>query len=567
MPRSHERSIVMNPNSSGSLEPHHSHDSGSGQFSAASKDATTRIRGHFANFERYVNRALAYHARGELAPAAAYAAIAAHVAAQSHGGTFWSPRLERLLTSIGAQIETASGNDARPWSRGPFKRVLQVCTQVAPIGGHTKMLCQWIKVDNGRTHSLVLTQHRGPVPAYVKETIAQSGGSFTQLNHRMGGQLDWARRLRSIACQHDLVVLHIHCEDVVPVMAFAETAQCPPVLFLNHADHLFWLGSGIAHLVINLRDAAQDLARSRRGIEACRNILMPTLVEPTVRTQSRAEAKRALDMDPDSVLLLSVARGPKYRTMNGVTFADLHVPVLRDHPNATLLVVGAGEPPDWRAARAAVGGRIISLPEQPACKRFFEAADIYVDSYPFVSSTSMMEAAGYGLPMVTIFKAPEESRIYGINHVALVGTALQAASDSEYSATLARLITDQPYRERTGMVAREAVANAHTPPGWGESLEAVYARAAELPPLDNATMLANAGTEKPYFGEPDCRHGEIFEGNYPSVNFVKSYMGMLPPRHHFEHWNKLRRAGLFNGPFEAATYLLPEWLKRAVKDR
>ncbi|MFN3875643.1 MAG: aldehyde dehydrogenase family protein, partial [Flavobacteriales bacterium] len=42
--------------------------------------------------------------------------------------------------------------------------------------------------------------------------------------------------------------------------------------------------------------------------------------------------------------------------------------------------------------------------------------DIYVDSYPFVSSTSMMEAAGLGVPLVSRFYGPREARIFAINH-------------------------------------------------------------------------------------------------------------------------------------------------------
>src|SRR5690606_28798922 len=155
-------------------------------------------------------------------------------------------------------------------------------------------------------------------------------------------------------------------------------------------------------------------------------------------------------------------------------------------------------------------------------KVYFEAADIYVDSYPFVSSTSLMEAAGYGAPSVTIFTYPQETRIFGINHVALVGNTLQASSFEEYQTMLSQLIGDSAMRERLGEQARAAVAKEHNTPGWLRWLEAVYARAAELPPLDNRTMLE--GAEAPQFGEPDWRHEDIFGGNWPIEQFLKSYM-------------------------------------------
>lgn len=529
----------------------------------AMNSSDARIAANFAEFEHYLRRAEGYLAKGELATATAHCAIAAHVATQNHCGIFWSPRVEKVLNAVGRAMQPEAPVRPRATS---FKRILQVCTQVSAVGGHTKMLCKWVEADPEREHTLVLTQHRGPTPDFVHEVFEKSGGrKVEQLNHRPGGQLEWAKRLREIAADFDLVILHTHCEDVLPLLAFADTEKHPPVVVLNHADHIFWLGASVAHLNINLRDAAQDIAINRRGIAPERNILMPTLAESIVRTRSREEAKRELGIDPNTVLMVSAARRAKYRTMHGITFADIHAPVLEAHPETTLLIVGAGEPEDWEPAKARFGDRLRSLPEQPNPKIFFEAADIYVDSYPFVSSTSLMEAAGYGLPLVTIFTYPQEARIFGINHVALVGNTLQAASFDEYQAMLKDLIANPAKREELGTRARDAVAREHNMPGWKRWLDAVYARALELPTPDNRPMLE--AIERPSFGEPDCRHQDIFGGSWPTVRVLMSYMTMMPPRQHMAHWFEARRAGGFKSSAEAASYLVPEWLKRYLKDR
>ena len=521
-----------------------------------------RIAQNFAEFEHYLARAQGYFAKGELAASAAHCAIASHIAVQNHCGVFWSPRAEKLLKQIGQRIGDRNPVRARPTQ---VKRILQVGTQMAAVGGLTKMLCQWVAADKDREHSLVLTQQRGPVPEFVHQSF---GGRIEHLNHRPGAFIEWAKRLREIAKDYDLVILHTHCEDVVPLIAFAEPDRYPPVLILNHADHLFWFGPSICHLSINLRDAAQDLAIARRGIDPARNILMPTLSESVVRTRSREEAKRELGLDPDGVLMVSIARKLKYRTMNGTTFADIHAPVLEKNPNTTLLVVGAGDAPeDWQPVRDKVGAdRLRSTPELPNPKIYFEAADIYVDSFPFVSSTSLMEAAGYGAPSVTIFTYPDETRIFGINHVALVGNTLQARSFEDYQDILNGLIADPARCEQIGARSLTAVAREHNTPGWLRWLEAVYARALELPLLDNRAMLE--AVEQPSFGEPDWRHEDIFGGNWPVAQVVKSYMGVLPLHQRVAHWAELRSKGVFPNMKSALAHIvLPEWLKRRTKDR
>lgn len=525
----------------------------------ADTDGDERIARNFARYERHLERARGFLARREHAAAAAHCAVASHIAVQNHAGIFWSPRLEKILNEIGRALVPDGSPPPRP--REP-RRILQVMTQAEPVGGLTKMLCQWVQADRDRRHTLVFTQHRGPVPGIVQDAF---GSRVHHLNHRPGGLLTWAAHLRRLALGHDLVVLHTHCEDVVPLIAFARPEMQAPVLVLNHADHLLWLGPGVCHLCINLRDAAQELAVTRRGIAPERNILMPTLAEAVRRTRSRDEAKRELGIEPDTILMVSVARRPKYKTLNGVTFADIHAPVLEKHPRTMLYVVGVGDPEDWDPVRARLPGRIRTTPQTPDPRVYFEAADIYVDSYPFVSSTSMMEAAGYGAPGVTIFTYPEEARIFGINHVALVGNVMQAASLDEYRDMLDRLIRDPALRERVAAKASASVAREHNMPGWSRWLEAVYARAMERPILDNRAMLEEV--EVPSFGEPDWRHEDIFGSHLPEVQFVKGYMGMLPLRQHLAHWDEVRRQGGYDGPFNAGSHLAPEWLKRVIKDR
>lgn len=522
-----------------------------------------RLSANFAIFDQYVSRAEAYFAEGDYATAAAYCSISAHIPVQNHCGIFWSPRVEKVLTGIARATETPGAAHPRPKQ---IKRILNVMTQAAPVGGLTRLLCQWVMADSTRQHAMVLTQHRGPTPQFVYDTFEASGGWVRHLNRSPGGQIEWAQRLRRMSQDFDLVIVHTHCEDVVPLLAFGaiESGKYPHVVVMNHADHLFWLGPSIAHLTIDLRDAALELAVTRRGVAPERNILVPTVSETIKRKRSRAEAKAALGIAPDTVLMVSVARQLKYFTREGDNYAAIHAPILEKYPNVSLIVVGGDEQPDWAPYFAQFGDRLQSLAPTPDPRPYYEAADIYVDSYPFVSSTSMMEASGYGAPAVSIFTHPDEVRITAINHFALVEATWQARSFTEYRGMLEKLITDSKLREDMGQNASRAVAAAHNPPGWNAYMEAVYARVSELPPLDNRAMLASR--DEPSFGELDVRHEDLFGGNWPIEQYVKSYIGVMPFGRRLAHWRELKRKNMFRSPRRAPAFLLPEWVKRAVRD-
>lgn len=518
-------------------------------------------RAAFAQYEKYVKRAQSALGARKLETAATFASIAAHLALRPHAGFFFSKRLEALLVEIGER--TTAPSPYRRTPTAPIRRVLHVCTEIAPVGGLYNMVRHWIDADAERTHSLALTRQHGPVVAELLASVTKSGGRVHQLNRRIGGEIAWAQQLRRIACNHDAVVLHTYSQDVIPLLAFQNAAERPPVLLLNHGDHLFWLGATVADAVINLRDAALDLSIARRAIEPRRNIVTPTIIAPKPRTHSRAEAKRLLGIAPDAVFLFSAARGMKYRSVDGVSFADTHVEVLKAYPNAHLWVLGAGDPPDWRSACAAVDGRIKPLPESPDTALMFEAADIYVDSFPFVSSTSMMEAARLGTPLVTRFYGPKEARIFAINHPGIDRATLHASSEAEYQANLAKLIGHAVLRESMGQTAQEDVLRLHTPPSWMNYLEPAYALAQALPPLDAHALLASQPQETFSHGEPDRRLYEVFGVDH-SWALLAAYAPLLPLADRVAFVAELKRDGVV-GARAAARALVPEWLARTIR--
>ncbi|WP_409560536.1 glycosyl transferase family 1 [Hyphomicrobium sp. MC8b] len=528
------------------------------------------ILASFSEYDAHVRFAEKLYGEGRFAAAALESAVAASVAAHRHCGIFASPRIEGVLTSIGRSIGDGKKDAEIAPRPNRIKSVLHVATQLAPVGGLTRMISRWVNADKSRTNSLVLTQHRGPIPDHTNEAFHSSGGQIFKLNHSPGGKLEWALALRNLARKFDAVVLHFHCEDVVPIIAFANPETMPPVILLNHADHIFWLGPSISQVVVSLREAAADIAIGRRGVEPRRSIVMPTIVDPTVREKSRQDAKKILGIDSDCVLILSVARGVKYRTIGGVTFADRHAKVLAENPKAKLLVIGVGNPDDWEPVKQVYPGRLETLPEIELPRAYFEAADVYVDSYPFVSSTSMMEAAGYGLPLLTIFDAPKEARIFAINHVGLDGTAVVATTQSDYEEKLTRLIQDEPYRRKVAEASHDAVESQHTPPGWLAFLEAVYQRAIDLPLPDPQTFIRRDDLETPQLGEPDRRHHDIVGSTFSTANITKGFMGMLPLRERYTLWRRLQRQGHYGSNLSLKSFIplvAPEWMKRCVLDR
>ncbi|MBD2501517.1 glycosyltransferase [Anabaena azotica] len=511
---------------------------------------------NFEVFQNLVARAENLVQRRKYDEAAVYAGIAAWFACAQPCGLFVSSQLEQVLLTIGQKAIRSSYQTQNLSPSQKPRKILHVCTSVVSIGGLPKMLCRWIQQDKESHHSVALTnQDFNKIPQILKDSVNESEGKIYILNRLANGIVDRAKKLREIATKADLVILHIHNQDVIPIIAFANKEQSPPVLFVDHADHLFWLGAGISDVVVNLRESGMRLSQQRRGIEAKRNVLLPTIVEPTYRKFSRSQAKQQLGIEDNSIVLLSIARAIKYsKTVNGINFADVHLPILQKYKNAYLLVVGANNQEDWATAINQTQGRIKAIAETENTAIYYQAADIYVDSFPFVSITSLLEAGSYGVPLVTRYPySSEASEILGADMPGLTGNLIRVGNIEEYTACLTQLIENEEYRLSLGEATKNKIAQTHWPANWQLALENLYAQATIIPRLSERSPLK----DQMFLGEPDLFLPQVHGWKFDLDLAIQPYLTSMPFTQRLYHWWQLAKKYGFNNRL---SLLLPSWL-------
>ena len=403
---------------------------------------------------------------------------AAWFAGTYHTGRFADGGIENIALGLGADLDArwppaCDGPPYRTARAEPAsgRRILHVATQVLGIGGHTRTIKNWIKSDPGSCHSLlIIRQGRTKVPSWLLETVKRNGGSLVVLptGAPLSAQARWLREFaRSSA---DLVVLHHYREDVVPIVAFAAGGG-PPVAVLNHADHLFWLGSTVADAVINQREVGRDLSERRRFTK--RNVVLPIPLEEPPGRPPRTEARRLLGIPDDQVVLLSVGTPLKYIPSDGKNFFETASKILNRNPTAHLYLLGV-------ARRSAVAGYLSTEPherlhflgriEDPSTYQM--AADVYMEGFPFGSQTALLEACLAGVPPVPAF-APGCS-LLATSDEAISDLAVTPATEHDYIERVEFLVRHPADREAIGAEFRRRVLEYHTGDGWAEALESVY---------------------------------------------------------------------------------------------
>jgi glycosyltransferase involved in cell wall biosynthesis len=511
---------------------------------------------NFAMFNSLLTEAKNLVQQGQYDAAAVYGQIAANYAQLNHCGFFTNPELENLLLIIGKTAIQANHSQKKKLVSTKPTKILHVSTNISSIGGISRLMGRWIKQDQERSHSVALTRQVAEnIPQNLKDAVSESQGQIYLLNEQIGGIITRAKRLREYAADADLVVLHTWEHDVVPTIAFAEREQSPPIIYVNNGDHWFWVGASICDILVNLRESGQVLSRQRRGIESQRNLVLPTILEPISRKLSRLEAKQQLGLDPNSILLLSIARSVKYKTVGEVNFAEAHLSLLKKYPNAILIVIGAGDSEeDWSEAIALTQGRIRVLGETKDTATFYQAADIYVDSFPFVSITSLLEAGSYGVPLVSRYPYDSDNcGVLGSDMPGLADNLIRVRDIEEYTQVLAELFEDETFRLSLGETTRSKIAANHWGENWQQILESVYHQAVTV---TRQTIIPDGVTEMS-LGEPD-----VF---LPSVNHTEIYtvihwhLSLMPLRQRLILWLSLvKQYGYQQNPLNS---LLPQKLR------
>jgi hypothetical protein len=442
-----------------------------------------RLRRDFDTFQAVVGIGEEFLGASRLRSAAACAEIAAACAWRNHSGLFASPRLERLVSELGRRMVPACPGWREESGHASPRHVLHVMSKARQMGGDSRFACRWMQADGGRRHSVAITsQLDEAVPDSFLESSSRTGGQVHRLDADTRDPIVRARRLRALAAEADFVALHIYPDDIVPLLAFAHKRGLPPVAFVHHSDHTFWVGVDISDLVVQLRQCSVPLSVRRRDIAPERFATLPIPLPPIDRTQSRAAARAELDLRDDQVVLLSVGTEFKYAPAGGPGFLDVLRPLLDKHDDAVLLVVGPRQKGEWSAAYERTGGRIRALGKRYDTATLFQAADVYLDSFPFTSPTAALEAGSYGLPLVAYCPHTGDAQVLSPGAPGLDDSICACRDLEGYAASISELICDPGLRRQLGERARRAIDHHHRGPAWLDRLGDVYRIASAIAP-------------------------------------------------------------------------------------
>lgn len=386
-------------------------------------------------------------------------------------GYYYSAGLENFLDKIADQ------NLQKPTDR-PFinqaapKNIYHVFTEAYAIGGHTRLATNWIRIDAANRHYVILVNQKVELPVILQDLVANDKVcGLVQLDNKLPA-LEAAQQLRNSLQQADLVINHTHPNDVIFYLAISDPGG-RPVLHMNHADHISWLGNHVDDLLATYRENTIQKEKRNRGIDNVQ--FLPILLKENPSAISRMEARNRLNISSEQIMLLTIAGGHKFTPCFQWNYFSDMITMLNKYPNAILYIIGISN--DTVFAKKYVHPRIIYCGYLDHTALHESAADVYVESYPFPSFTSFLQASLKGIACQLNYAPVNLSRLFNDNEA-----FTYPANWNDWDSGLSKLITDAAYRKemaekQSGYVYRHYCDENN----WRSKLGNIYKETTPLP--------------------------------------------------------------------------------------
>ena len=430
-------------------------------------------------FEKAVSRAQRALKNEKLNSVIAWAQIGADFAWSRHPGFYTSLPLESLLIEVAHKLDkqpvnlTIDSQTLNKHKNAGKTHFLHVMTEAYKFGGHSLVVAGWIRnTSDTAVHSIVTTAQHSPLPDTLTSSVVATEGWCQSLAALSPNLLDRALLLRQF-CRSwaDVVVLHVHPFDALPIVALG-TEEGPPVILFNHADNAFWLGVSIADIVLDLHKLGQSLTLNRRGVKNSKILPIP-LVKPN-HTPSYESARKKLGIKNDTTVLLTIGSEFKYAPFAGYDFVSTIVKILKKYPSAMLLAIGPRHEGRWAQASSLVDDRIkaMAVIDWTDLHTFYACADIYVESFPMGSLTALLEAGARGVPVIGLH-LKEVPHFSGADDVAFENLNVHASSIEAFTSQLEHMIAEPSSYSQKSMQTKKCIETTHFPPGWNDFLDEI----------------------------------------------------------------------------------------------
>lgn len=265
----------------------------------------------------------------------------------------------------------------------PDKDALHIITEAYNFGGHTRLM-EMLASMHETSADLLVTRNIAP---RALERISKVVGNINILKKTTYEEK--INEIIEIASKYKKIVLHIHANDILSVIACGVLKNILPIkiYLVNHADHAFTLGSFVA-------DYYFELSKHGHQINEQKNISGKISLLGIPLKEKKTDATK-INPGNSQLKFLSSGSGFKYTPFRGDDIRPLIIKILTIYQGATITIIGVNPLFNywWWPLKLRFMDRLKLVRFLPY-EKYLEAsheADFFIDSYPFPGGTAFAE--------------------------------------------------------------------------------------------------------------------------------------------------------------------------------
>jgi hypothetical protein len=365
-----------------------------------------------------------------------------------HTGLFYDGRMENILVEYGLKLEDyiSSFHRNQPdFTVYETSTIIHVASEIAAVGGHTRILSQMIDRIKDKDQLLFLTnQQSNTIPEWFIKKHSKNLKIITYESiERLQTYFDKAIILRRLSQNCEKIILYHHPFDIIPVLAFSNE-KCPVVLLENHAHSWFWFGLSIADIVFSHTLFHTELTSKYRTPK--NNFYLPfSQFEDqnfNFDFNDKLEAKKRLNIPDEYVCITAIGTSQKFFPLSDkYNFFRLANKIIERFSNVVILVIGLDDNIKEISKYKIDIDKVRFVGYQSDITDYYMASDICIDSIPEPSlgATIMANWAGMSCPL---FK-------YGGSGVF---DAIKMFPNDKYDQIIGHIKDEDEYIEKLGIL-------------------------------------------------------------------------------------------------------------------
>ena len=284
-------------------------------------------------------------------------------------------------------------------------KIAFIATEICDMGGHTKCIKDLINSLFGiYKQKLFLTQKwrsRDIAPlnySLISTKISVKGINASIFDFTKGVK-SFTQDIINFSPTAIFVLIHPHDVFATAVISLIKKTTNIKIIYFNHASHYPVLGMSFADIILEGIPTTEKITNEKRGFKNTKIIGLQSLAKDETIYYTKTQLdnlKKTMGISSDSLITMSGASSYKFFDNEDSSYFELIKNLLEEEAKLVHIMISEFNDKQKSIIKKIFEGsealhRLIIIPYQTDFDKYFQCADVFIDSFPVSSALTQID--------------------------------------------------------------------------------------------------------------------------------------------------------------------------------